>query len=497
MAGQNTKSGSVSARVMSASLWVFGSQILTLGLVFIAQRIVLSTLDPASNGTLFLERRLTEVLVGLFADFGMNGIVVRRVAQDPANARGILASAFYLRLALWSIATLVLGVAAQGGAYDVADILMWSAYMLIASRTTLLRYTLEVPWRAASDFRLPAVVAVLDAVLFAALVTLWQDALTPTAVITAFLTSAVPGFLLLLVLDRGRSTSMSSASMGEMRSLLREALPVISAIVLISLHDKIDAFLVTSFAGLAAAGVLGAAYTTLGPILAVIPMAVSYAAMPDVSRLLVTDERKGLDVAVGVLKHLLVISLLVTSVATIVMPFFVDIVTKGQYTASLDQFLWFVWTAPFVAVLVYAQEVSVAMQRQQNVLRIAIALVVGTVGFGLLLIPSMSSLGAVLAKVITSILGASVSLWLLHQTMGNRINVQFAIRCIVLCAAAGCVSLGLADRQLALKSVSMAVVLETAGRIVAALLGVMGLSFLTGLLGRDDIRRVVRGIRGI
>lgn len=496
MTPQDARSSSVSARVISASIWVFGSQILSLLLVFVAQRLVLSTLDPESNGTLFLERRLTEVIVGLLADFGMNGIVVRRVAQQPARAAEILSSAFYVRMAFWTLCTLAVAAAGWASALHMTDVILWCVYMLIASRTALLRYTLETRLRAASDFRLPSLLAVLDAAIFAALITLWRSALTPTVVIQAFVLSAIPGFLILLFIDKGRSTAWSRASRAEMASIVREALPVVSATLLIAVHDKIDAFIVESFAGRAHVGILGAAYTTLGPLLAVIPMAVSYAAMPDVARLLPTDEARGLDVAMGVMKHQLVISLLVTSVATVVMPVFVDVVTKGRYLDSVNQFIWFVWSAPFVAILVYAQELSVAVKRQSNLVRIATALVVSTVGFGLLLIPSMQSLGAVIAKIITSVAGAAVSLWLLHATLGKRLSVAFALRIVLLTGLCAGVSLWLIDGNgIAVLSSAQAVA-GLIGRMTLAVLSVLTFAAVLGVLGRDDLRRIKLGIMG-
>ncbi len=496
MTPQDAPSGSVSARVISASFWVFGSQMLSLALVFIAQRLVLSGLDPESNGTLFLERRLTEVVVGLLADFGMNGIVVRRVAQQPHRAAEILSSAFYVRLTLWTACTLIVALAGWMSALAITDVILWCVYMLIASRAALLRYTLETRLRAASDFRLPSILAVMDAAMFAALIVVWRDQLTPSVVIQAFVLSAVPGFVALLLIDRGRSTSWMSCSRIEMRSILREALPVVSATLLIAVHDKIDAFIVESFAGRGHVGILGAAYTTLGPLLAVIPMAVSYAAMPDVARLLPTDETRGLDVAMGVMRYLLVISLLVTSVATVVMPVFVDVVTRGRYVDSVDQFVWFVWSAPFVAILVYAQELSVAVKRQSNLIRIASALVISTVMLGLLLIPSMQSLGAVIAKIITSVIGAAVSLWLLYTTLGERLSVMFALRSALLIFASAACALWLIDAQGVAALASAQGAAGLAGRMVLAVLAVLTFSAVLGVLGRDDLRRLRHGLVG-
>lgn len=61
-----------------------GAQAAVLLLVFFAQRIILTALTPEENGTLFLERRLTEMFVGLLADFGMNGVLLRRPRKSPS-----------------------------------------------------------------------------------------------------------------------------------------------------------------------------------------------------------------------------------------------------------------------------------------------------------------------------------------------------------------------------------------------------------------------------
>ncbi|MFN5877214.1 MAG: hypothetical protein ACK45E_13200, partial [Ignavibacteria bacterium] len=92
---------SIIAQLLSGSLWVMGSHVAVLGFVFFAQRIILTQLTPEQNGTLFLERRLTELFVGLIADFGMNGLVLRRASQDRERLVEIVSSALWFRLILW------------------------------------------------------------------------------------------------------------------------------------------------------------------------------------------------------------------------------------------------------------------------------------------------------------------------------------------------------------------------------------------------------------
>lgn len=407
-----------------------GSQGAVLLLVFFAQRYVLSALTPAENGTLFLERRLTELFVGLIADFGMNGVVLRRAAQQPERRLEIIASAAWLRLGLWGMMTSAVVTYVWATHGPVLDVLMWSTFLLIASRTTLLRYTLESQHRAASKFVVPSLVALLDAVLFFVLVWFYRDQCSPTSVITMFFISSIPGFLAVVFLSRGEALLPRHARMHEIRTLVRESTPMLAFIILWGFQDKVDAAILEVFATRSDVGVLGAAYTSLGPVISLLPQTLALVALPEISRLIQSDRQRAIGLTSGLVRLTLLASSAIAVIAIIMIPTFIDYVTGGRYSNSVDVFSLFVWTAPCIGVLVLIQESLVAMGRQRDTLVIAVAMLVGTLAGGFILVPQFQTLGSVMAKVVASVVGALVALAVLSRASHGLLERGLILRSV-------------------------------------------------------------------
>lgn len=422
---------SIIAQLLSGSLWVMGSHVAVLGFVFFAQRIILTQLTPEQNGTLFLERRLTELFVGLIADFGMNGLVLRRASQDRERLVEIVSSALWFRLILWALTTVAaLGyVLSIGG--PVIDVAMWSLFMLIASRTTLIRYTLEIQHRAHSRFMLPSLVAILDGALFFLGIWWFRESCTPTNVIAIFLISAIPGFVIIAAIGGGRALLPSHARMHEMRAIALQSLPLILYVVLWGFQDKIDAAILEMFAARADVGVLGAAYTSLGPLVAFLPQTLAMVVLPEIARQMKLEQNKAFEIISGLLRLTLVITTAMAVVAILVLPMYMEFVSGGRYTGFAYVFEAFLWTAPCVGIMACSQEVLVAMGLQKQTVRIAVVMVICTFLGGLALVPVYHVGGSIISKVVASLAGALAAAILVVRAMGHNVSLSFVVRVII------------------------------------------------------------------
>jgi O-antigen/teichoic acid export membrane protein len=462
-----------------------GSQAAALLLVFFAQRIILTALSPAENGTLFLERRLTELFVGLLADFGMNGVVLRRAAQHPDKRIEIVSSAAWLRIGLWALTTLGVGAYVVVSNGPLSDVLMWSAFLLIASRTTLLRYTLEIQHRAASKFIMPSLVAFADAVLFFGLIWLFRDQCSPSAVIAIFLVSAVPGFLAIALVNGAAALHPGRASLREIKTIITESLPMLAYILIWGFQDKIDAAILEHYASRADVGVLGAAYTSLGPVISLLPQTLALVALPEISRLMSTDPSKAVGLASGLLRFTLLCTILLTVIAIALIPEFIQYVTGGRYSNSIEVFTLFVWTAPCIGVLVLIQESLVAMGRQRDTLWIACTMLVGTVLGGVLLVPGYHAMGSVVAKVAASVAGAIAALIVLRRASENMLEGGLILRSVVFTVGTVLVSYGM--RVLSVPSAAYLVVMAAA---------VAGMAIVLRIVQVHELRSLWYQLRG-
>jgi len=467
-------------RVAKGSAWIVASQGVSLVLVFVAQRIILSSLTREQNGTLFFERRMTDLIVSLLVDFGMNAIIIRRTVQQPDMARTILSSAFAFRCFMWIVATGASVAYAFYSGYSGVDVIIWSFYILIAARTTLLRYVLEAPYRTTSRFHFVSLLGIADAVLFTVLIWFWRESLDPSHVITAFAISAIPGFFALFAIDRGQNIHPSFVRWSEIKALVVEAFPVLGAAMLILMHNTSDTFFLERFGSPKDVGILGAVYTTLGPFLIVVPQAISLAMMPEFARFLPGEnERRGL-LMVTVIRLVVLLSTLVAAIGAPLLPWFIHLLSGDKYAANSLQFFWFLWTGPMVSLLIFTLEVTLTANRRRLNLALAASLFVFSVVFGVIYIPELLSLGAVYSRLATVVVGGAVSLVILRQIIGEQLNLALVLRC------AAVFSSGL------LLSGILPGWMPSVFASVAAGVGCVAVSFLVGLVRLRDVE-LVRG----
>ncbi len=469
------------SRVLSGGFWIVLSQSFVFILVFVAQRMILSTLTKEENGTLFFERRLTDLLLGVLVDFGLNGVVLRRVAQEPGRAREILSSVVAFRLAMWVIAAAIAASAAAFSGYSALDVIIWSTYVLIAARTTLLRYTFETPYRVHGGFRLVAAVTALDAVMFLFVTSLLRNILSPTVVICAYAVSAVPGFVLLVLRDRGRTFAASAVRVKEIRSVVTEALPVIVAIGLIMLHGSIDTFILEVVGTPKDVGVLGAITASVAPFLTVVPQAVVLAAMPEIARTVRKHMYGGSENMIrDLLRFVVVIGTLTAAVSAPLMEQFVLVVSGGRYLQEWTQFYWYVWTAPFLGIFIVFQELTVTLQRRRVLTTVAIVLLSVTVVTAAALVPQYLSAGAVYARLGTLAVASVCCFLAVRHMVADAIDLLFMIRSYILIGVACATSVVLLS--------------ETSALVASAVTCVVALvtAVLTQLLRPTDFHRVLQ-----
>lgn len=418
---------SIAQRVISGSSLIIFSQASSLLLVLFAQRIILSTLTKEDNGILYFERRFTEFAIGIFVEFGLSGIILRRVAQNPSSAGRIISSALAFRFVMWSVATVLCVAYAVVSGYSPLDVFLWSLCLLVASRSSLLRYTIETYRRSKSKFGLVTSLAVLDSVLFLAFIVLWQDSLSPSRVILSLVLSAIPGFLILLALDRGRTVRFSNIQMLEVRSLVKEALPLMLALVLLSIHASFDALLLGWTHVAKEVGILGAVYTTIGPFLVMIPLSISLATAPEITKMSVAHVERRNTLIVSMIRHFTYLVTALAIVMSALLPFVLHVVTNDVYSDNITQFFWFVWAAPPAAILIFSQEYFTAANAGRMNLILASILLATTVVAALLLIPPFASIGAVISRLVALFIGAISAMVFLRKNIGQQLPVSLLI----------------------------------------------------------------------
>jgi O-antigen/teichoic acid export membrane protein len=314
-------------------------------------------------------------------------------------------------------------VAAFSG-YAIAGVGAWAIYVLISTRAGLLRYTLETPLRMRVRFGLVSTLGILDGLLFLIAIYVMRHQLTVATIIGSFIASTLPSFFVLVWLDRGRHLLPSRASWQTLKELLREATPVMISVVLLNVHDKIDAFMLEWFSTPTEVGVFSAAYQSLAPFVSTLPIAAVMAIVPVVARLATEDEARSRTYALTGLRVLTAGGIGVAITASMLTPTIIELVSKGRYADNELQFFAFLWMTFPIFMLFYIQELNIALGAQRSNIRITATLAIGTVVAGLLLIPLYDSLGAIAAKIIAILFAASIAVRQFHRFLHQSLTLS-------------------------------------------------------------------------
>ena len=474
---------SAAQKVLTGGMSLLMAQGTMLVLTFLAQRIILSTLTKEANGFLFAERRFVDLFVIMAVDFGMNGIIMRRAVQEPDRAHAILSSAVAARLGLWAIATaLVLGSSLVAG-YDLVDVLIWSCYLLITARTGLLRYAMEIPGRSQMRFGLPTLTMILDSVLFLGGIWMLRDSLTPSTVIATYAAASLPGFLIILLGDRGQFIRPGWVEWGEIKKILLESVPVFIAFGLMNVHDKIDAVLLDWFSTQREVGIYGAAYVSLAPLTGTVPLATVMVLVPVIARFAKTDWEACRTFSFTGLRILVATAVVLCSVLSVLTPLLIELISKGRYADNQLQYMIFMWMPVPLFMLVYIQEMMIALGHQRLNVRITGTLAVVTLVAGLALIPSFASIGAASTKLIAIVASTVLALILFRSILKQGIDLQFVLSlvAITVIAVGGAVYLP--------TLLPMWVAAAAAGGVAVAAV------FLGGMVRRRDITLILQILR--
>lgn len=464
--------------MLSGGLSIAFTQACVVLVGFLAQRAVLSTLTKDANGLLQLERRLAELVLILVVDFGLNGVVMRRLVLNPERKSEILSSLIAFRLFLLIPATLVCLASAWLSGYNLVDVAMYCGFIAISSRTSLLRYALELPYRMNVRFALVSATTILDALLFAGLIFLWHDRLSPTVVIEATVLSCIPGFMIFLFATETKNIRPRFVSMTEIRALAVAALPVLLVVVLVNIHDKIDSLMLGWFTTTEEVGVFGAAYASIGPVASTLAMSLALAMSPGIARLAVEDFAACRRYAFTALRFLLVIAICTSTVLSTLTPLIIELITKGRYSSNHAQFFLFLWMPVPIILLAFIQDLNVAMGNQKRNITMAWILFSCTVVLGLVFIPSYGASGAIIAKLLTLVAASSVAVAMFTRILGQPLPLSLIIRALAL------IGVGVAASNL------LPTILSTVVAAITALAIVLLMTALLGIVDKNDVLKV-------
>jgi O-antigen/teichoic acid export membrane protein len=357
-------------------------------------------------------------LTAYFANFGMEGVVVREVSREPGSEREWLGAAMLLRL--------VLVVPVVALSFAAVLLLHESHQMLLAGAIVVLAMPFDGVGAMQLVFQLrikntvPMVVLTLRSVLWAIAVAaiFWRGGDMVALAIALAATNAAGSVVQALAARRliGR---WPRPSRGRLAPLVRAGVPLGISVVLITAYANIDQVIVFELAGGRAAGLYGAAYRVLEQA-HFVPISILTTMTPIIAASWSRDRPRMLRVA-GVTAELMAIVSFgaLAFVAAAAVP-----LTRLIFGAG------FAPAAPALPVLFGAfvficfgylnGNLLNAMGLQRKLLAISLLALVVNVAGNLLLVPLIGFMGAAWMTLVTEIVVFAASLRLIVRELELR-----------------------------------------------------------------------------
>ncbi len=466
-------------RVLSGGIITLVSQASVMILSLLAQRIILSTLSKEDNGELFLVRRTVELFSLLLIDAGFNPGALREVSRDRTQQQTILSTIGLYRIAVWIVLVSALIVYELAVGADPTGVVLWACYLLVAGRASLLRYMYEIPQRSEMRFVYPLLYMVLDSALLTVGVYLYQDVLSPTVVLAIFAVSVVPGMILQAFATGWRLISFRHFRVAVLKQHVHLAFPVWITLVLMVVHDRLDALVLSMFAGKEAVGIYGAAYQMLVPFTTTLPVAAGSVLLPIVARLSQSDPKRASNYVATVVRILIAAGLVIASVSSIFVPDLILLMTSNVYADDALVFTVLLWSMAPIFIITYAIETMNAYGHQRLNIRIVATLALATVLSGVVVIPMYDALGASITKLVAVVVAGAMAVVLVVRVINRPLRVSLILRLVV--AAAVCVALA--------EALPLAIHRYIAGPTTLLCSGAA--MFLLGIVRVSDLRLII------
>ncbi len=361
--------------------------------------------------------------VGIFSsltEFGLTSAATMRMSQDHEHESEWLGALASLRMVI-SLVTCVICAALIPFAFSESEsqvsALILTGTIIFAGAATLMA-VFQSRLRAA----IPLAINVLQSLLWLGTVIVLAIAgAGPIAVAIGY--TAVLGVIACIQVYAARRVSKTDWSGVRERwsSLFRLALPIGLAAVFIAIYFNIDSVLLINLADAEEAGIYGAAYRILAPLL-FIPQAVLGALFPVMSALKDNDDDRLRRLVQRATDYLAVITLPVLAVTVILSPQIISLIFGAGFeeTASVLPVLMIAFVSIGYGTLAGFLAPVLGLQW-----RLTLTAGIGAlcnVGLNFLLIPEHGALGSAWATVITEVLTMALLLWMCLHGLGLRLK---------------------------------------------------------------------------
>lgn len=289
-------------------------------------------------------------LAQTLAALGLDSVVVRDLAREPAHAPRLLGTVVVLKLVsglgAWGLAVGVMAAVHGTGSLPVALVALAGASLVMQAADAV-----DLWFQGTSQNRRSVLARLLA---LAAAAALRVGLIVADAPLAAF-AAAVAFEALTLALAfawgyrRHRATGAWQFSTADAARLLRECAPLMAAALAATLYARVDLLLVKNLLGAEAAGVF-VAVTTLSGVWVVLPTVLQLALAPAVARQRTTDPAAYRETLVKVFRLFFLAGLVTSSLVALLAAPLIAVLYGPAYAAGAPVLAWHAFTNLFIAL---------------------------------------------------------------------------------------------------------------------------------------------------
>ncbi len=359
----------------------------------------------------------------ILTDFGLNDIVVRELSKDKSRIPRTVSDLYLFKflLGLGAIGLSILFIFIFNYSIEIRSLFVWASLSLLMMSwssigTILFRVNLWMERSAIANMAKDVVL------LFSVygVIYLKEDLLHLIwASLLAHLVNF--GFNFFLMRDAMRGP-LAPRDLTLWRKVIRSAFPLGLAYLAVTLYAGIDTVLLDWMVGERAVGYYNAAYKFIYQAI-VLPVAFVNSLFPFMSKYCLTDQEKLKILFQKAYDSMVLIAIPFGVAVTITAPKLILLIYGDQYTPSILALQILIWAVVLMFQTIIFGYMMVALDQQRKSLVIDLCALGVNIGLNLILIPSMSFIGASITTVVTELFVFIPTIYIIQERLNFSLSL--------------------------------------------------------------------------
>jgi O-antigen/teichoic acid export membrane protein len=411
----------VSRKIAISTVAQLGAKGVHLVLNVVSTVVLIRYMGPTRYGDYIKVITVTS-WAGLLSEFGLTKLAVREVAREAASVPPVVGTVIVVRLVLSVAAAafvqLILLAIGASAVVHAAALVMSTAFVLESLLATVIVFHVSLRQQYEAVVRL-----VMEAVELTVLLVLVAHHAQLVALVSAPVFGAIAGAVFAYALARRRFALRLSFDATRVRHLLREAAPIVPAIMVGVLTVKFDGFMVAALRSRHDAGLYGAAFQPIEYAFLAITV-VAYPFFPLLARWHGTDRLQFEKVYRRGTEALLAFVLPIPVVLAIVAGPLVTAVYRPEWSASATPLRVLAIALVPMSVSAWHGFVLLAGDRQRVTIRYGVVALATTVVLCVTLIPTIGYMGGAWAALGANSLSAVLAFGRVRALLDVHVDVN-------------------------------------------------------------------------